>query len=94
MKDLPDTPRRRAVALRYQHGVDQAPVVVAAGQGTIADKIVTIAQEHNVPLYQDPDLVELLSTVDLGRSIPTDLYKAVAEILAYVYTINQTSLKR
>ena len=79
MKDLPDTPRRRC-CLRYQHGVDQAPVVVAAGQGTIADKIVTIAQNIMSSL-SGPRSGRTASTVDLGRSIPTDLYKAVAEIL-------------
>ncbi|RJP23340.1 MAG: hypothetical protein C4527_20540 [Candidatus Omnitrophota bacterium] len=82
------TPRKRAVALRYKQGDDAAPVVVAKGRGAVADKIIAIAQEHDIPLYQDPDLVEILSSIDLGNFIPHDLYKAVAEVLAFVYRMN------
>ncbi len=83
-----ETARKRVVALRYKQGEDLAPVVVAKGRGTIADKIIAIAEEHNIPLYQDPDLVEILSRVDLGNIVPSDLYKAVAEVLAFVYRMN------
>lgn len=86
----PNTPqRRRAVAVRYRQGEDPAPIVVAAGQGAIADRIIAIAEEHDIPLYRDPDLVEILSKVDLGRVIPPDLYRAIAEVLAFVYRMNQ-----
>ncbi len=80
--------RTRAVALRYKQGEDAAPLVVAKGQGAIADKIIAIAEQHDIPLYQDPDLVEILTTIDLGHHIPTDLYQAVAEVLAFVYRMN------
>lgn len=80
--------RRKAVALRYQPGEDAAPVVVAKGAGVIADRILAIAEKHNIPFYQDPDLVEILSSIDLGNLIPPELYKAVAEALIFVHQIN------
>jgi flagellar biosynthesis protein len=81
--------RKKAVAIRYQAGDDPAPVVVAKGTGAIAEKILALAQEHQVPIYEDPDLLELLATLDLGQVIPPDLYQAVAEVLAFVYQMNQ-----
>ncbi len=84
----PFNPKKRAVALRYQQGEDDAPVVVAKGKGLIADKIIALAEEYDIPLYQDPDLVEVLSTIDLGHMIPVELYQAVAEVLAFVYRMN------
>ena len=85
--------RRRAVALRYVQGEDEAPRVVAKGEGSIAEKIIAIAKENNIPLHEDPDLVEVLGSIDLGHLIPPDLYKAVAEILAFVYRLNNKFLK-
>lgn len=82
--------RKRAVALRYDSASGEAPTVSAKGQGQIAERIIALAEEHNVPLYEDPDLVEVLSSIDLGREIPADLYKAVAEVLAFVYRMNGT----
>ena len=91
----PTVPRRlRAVALRYQQNEDTAPVVIAKGKGRIAEKILAIAEEHDIPLYQDPDLVEVLSSLDLGHLIPPEMYKAVAEVLAFVYRMNSTFPKQ
>jgi len=84
--------RRRAVALRYRRGEDIAPVVVAKGAGLLADRIIEVAKEHNIPIYEDPDLVEVLAKIDLGRVIPPELYQAVAEVLAFVYNLNQKML--
>ncbi|MBD3266579.1 FhlB domain-containing protein [bacterium] len=81
--------RTRAVALRYNVGDDPAPVVVAKGAGSIAERILALAEEHEIPIYEDPDLAEILSKIDLGHTIPPDLYKAVAEVLAFVYRMNQ-----
>ena len=80
--------RRRAVALRYEQGQDEAPRVIAKGHGVIAERIIAIAEAHQILLYQDPDLVEILCTIDLGHVIPPELYKAVAEVLAFVYRMN------
>ncbi|MEW6237184.1 MAG: EscU/YscU/HrcU family type III secretion system export apparatus switch protein [Candidatus Omnitrophota bacterium] len=81
--------RQRAVALRYLPGEDDAPVVVAKGKGFIADKIIAIAEANAIPLYQDPDLVEILSAINLSAAIPPELYQAVAEVLAFVYRMNE-----
>jgi len=58
---------------------------VAKGQGIIAERIIEIAGEHNIPLKRDPALIEVLSQLDLDQEIPTELYRAVAEVLAYIY---------
>ncbi len=79
--------RKKAVALQYRHQVDRAPKVVAKGQGIIAERIMEIAAEHNIPLKRDPALIEVLSKMDLDQEIPPELYRAVAEILAYVYNM-------
>lgn len=87
-------PRKKAVALRYKSDEDPAPVIVAKGSGTIAERILDLAEEHDIPLYEDPDLVEVLSAIDLGRVIPPDLYQAVAEVLAFVYQVNSNARKQ
>ena len=78
----------RAVALKYQPGTDPAPKIMAKGQGNIADKIIAIAREHNIYVHTDPDLIEVLSQLDLHAAIPPDLYVVVAELLAFVYSLN------
>jgi flagellar biosynthesis protein len=77
----------RAAALKYNRGDDSAPKMIAKGRGKVAEKIVEIAREHNVPIKEDKDLVEFLSTLDLYQEIPQELYKAVAEILAFIYFV-------
>lgn len=81
--------RKKAAALRYDAKKDAAPKVVAKGSGKIAERILQIAKEHNVPIKDDPQLVEVLSTVDLYQEIPPELYRAVAEILAFVYRMTK-----
>ncbi len=83
------SPRRKAVALGYEAGTDSAPRIVAKGSGLLADRIVELAQEHGVPVHGDPDLMTLLSQVDVGTEIPESLYRAVAEVLAFLYRVNQ-----
>jgi len=62
--------------------------VVAKGQGIIAERIIEIAAEHHIPLKRDPALIEVLSKMDLDQEIPPELYRAVAEVLAYVYKMS------
>jgi flagellar biosynthesis protein len=81
---------KRAAALKYRSGVDRAPRLIARGSGWLAEKIIETAREHNIPLKEDPPLVEILSTLDLYQEIPPDLYKAVAEILVFIYKMNNT----
>jgi flagellar biosynthesis protein len=81
--------RRKAVALRYNQEQDAAPRVVARGYGLTAERIIEIAREHNVQIHEDPDLAAVLAKLDINTQIPEDLYAAVAEVLAFVYRLNQ-----
>ncbi|KXK33990.1 EscU/YscU/HrcU family type III secretion system export apparatus switch protein [bacterium] len=84
-----ETPRKRAVALRYDPVEDPAPRLVAKGQGHVAERILEIAREHGIHIHEDPDLVEVLAALDLGQLIPEELYEALAEILAFIYRLNR-----
>ena len=75
--------KKKAVALLYDPK-HQAPQVVAAGQGVLADKIIETAKESDVPLYKDTNLTETLLKLDIGDCIPPELYGVVAEILVFV----------
>jgi flagellar biosynthesis protein len=78
-------PPKKAVALSYTPETNSAPVVVAKGKGAVAERILETAKEHNVPVQEDPSLVEVLSQLDLEQEIPPELYKLVAEIMSFVY---------
>lgn len=90
--DTPDTPesdeRTLAVALAYAPG-DSAPRVVAKGRGIIAEAIIARAREHDIYVHQSSEMVALLMQVDLDARIPPQLYLAVAELLAWLYRIEQ-----
>ncbi|MEW6603021.1 MAG: EscU/YscU/HrcU family type III secretion system export apparatus switch protein [Nitrospirota bacterium] len=79
----------KAAALKYIHGKDTAPKLVAKGRGKVAEKIIELAKAHGIPLQEDKELVEFLSMLDLYQEIPPDLYRAVAEILAFVYSLKK-----
>jgi len=78
-----------AAAITYDGKTDQAPRVTAKGRGDIADKIIELAKKNNIPLKKDPALVQILSRLDIDEEIPPELYRAVAEILAFVYNLNE-----
>jgi flagellar biosynthetic protein FlhB len=80
-------PTHLAVAIRYDSKKMDSPIVVAKGAGHLAMKIREIAREHNIPLVENPPVARLLHKLDLGEHIPEDLFKAVAEILAHVYSL-------
>jgi flagellar biosynthesis protein len=82
---MPDKPRR-ASALRYE-GLG-APKLVASGQGRIADRIVAVARAAGLPIREDAALVDALAGLDLGQEVPEDLYAAVAETLAWAYSLD------
>ncbi len=86
-----DPPRALAVALKYAPG-DAAPKVVAKGRGLIAEEIISRAKEHGVYVHESPELVALLSNVDLDDQIPPALYVAVAELLAWLYRVERQEL--
>jgi flagellar biosynthesis protein len=81
--------RKKAAALRYIQKKDSAPKVIAKGSGIMAEKILQIAREYDIPIKEDVHLVEVLSTIDLYQEIPPELYKAVAEILVFVYRMTK-----
>ena len=74
-----------AVALKYDG--ENAPKVTAKGSEEIAEQIIALAREHNVPLSENKELVSLLSTLELGEEIPEMLYLAVAEVIAFAYML-------
>lgn len=77
--------RRKAVALRFRPDQHRAPVVLGKGEGLVADRLLEIAHRHGIPVREDPDLVQVLSKLDLNNEIPDHVYRAVARILAFVY---------
>lgn len=91
MSDELDRARRRAIALRYDAARDSAPKVIARGRGYTAEKIVELARQHGLPVHHDPDLAALLAELEVNQEIPEDLYKAVAEVLAFVYRLSRKS---
>jgi len=78
----------KAAALKYEHGKDSVPRLIAKGRGKVAEQIIEIARAHNIPVEEDQELVEFLSMLDLYQEIPPEMYMAVAEILAFVYSLN------
>ncbi|ABI68781.1 EscU/YscU/HrcU family type III secretion system export apparatus switch protein [Syntrophomonas wolfei] len=79
----------KAVALRYDMEKDEVPVVVAKGQGFIAEKIKKVARESGVPIKEDRELADYLMALDLYEEIPPELYAVVAEILAFIYRMDK-----
>jgi flagellar biosynthesis protein len=78
-------PPPRAVALYYDG--QRAPRVTAKGQGRVAERILELAREHDVPLHADAALVGLLARIELGDEIPETLYRAVAQVIAFAYLV-------
>ncbi len=89
MAEQPDPappPLRTAVALRYDGR--SAPRVIAKGKGEIAEQILALARENDIPLHEDLELVTLLAQLELDSEIPPALYIAVAEVIAFAYRIS------
>lgn len=83
---------KKAVALAYQKG-EQAPKVIASGKGHVADRIIDIAEEQNVPIHKDERLADSLSELEIGEYIPPELYEVVAEVLVYVDDMDRIKSK-
>ena len=79
-----DTPRR-AVALSYDGR--RAPTVSASGEHALAEEIIAIARAHDIPLFENPELSALLSELELGEEIPEVLYRCIAQIIAFAYSM-------
>lgn len=78
---------QKAAALRYEPN-QGAPQVIAKGRGLVAEKIIENAKEHDIPIYEEPQLVEILNELEIGEQIPPALYEVVAEILTFVSSID------
>ncbi len=84
----PFNPAQQAIALAYETG-DLAPKVVAKGRGLIADQIITRAREHGIFVHESKELVSLLMQVDLDDHIPPALYQVIAELLSWLYQLEE-----
>ena len=78
----------KAAAITYDAEKDRAPRLVAKGSGLIAEKIIEIARQHDIPMVKDENLVQVLEALDLDTEIPPELYRAIAEVLAFIYRLN------
>lgn len=89
--DKEKKPRRKAaVALGYDPNRDDAPRVLAAGQGELAEALLKIAEAHNIPVHADHPLAEALVRLEVGAAVPPELYAAVAEVLAFLWRLETT----
>jgi flagellar biosynthesis protein len=79
---------QKAIALKYDIEKDNAPKITAKGKGETASNIIKIAKEHDIPIKEDEDLIELLSQIDIDKEIPGSMYKAVAEIFSFIYDLS------
>lgn len=77
---------QQAVALAYEHG-DFSPKVVASGRGIVAEQIIHAAKENDIHIHESKELVSLLMQIDLDDYVPEEMYRAIAEILAWVYEL-------
>ena len=85
---MSNKPIRKAAAIHYDQAKNMAPRVVAKGKGHIAEQIVRLARENNVPLHEDRNLANVLEAMELELEIPAELYRAVAEVLVFIYRLN------
>lgn len=90
--DQRPTKKRQAIALEYNPNED-APKVIASGQGVLADRIIEKAKESNVPVHKDDKLADTLSRLEIGEMIPPELYEVVAEILVFVDAMDKIRQK-
>ena len=96
MEDLSskDKENLQAIAIKYDKDSKKAPTIVASGRGKIAKQIVTLAEENQIPMLEDPKLSKLLSSLRIKSEIPANLFKVVAEILAFIFYLEKMASKR
>lgn len=80
---------KKAAALKYDMEKDDAPKLIAKGKGDIAEKIIETAAEHDIPIQEEQDIIEVLTRLNIGEEIPEKLYEAVAEILSFIYLLEE-----
>ena len=93
MKEKVRRSLKKAIALKYEPPKHEAPIVTAKGQGIVAERIIAIAKKQRIPIKDDPDLIQILSQLELGEQIPHPVYQVVAEIFAFIYHLNKSYQK-
>ena len=97
MADVPDAdviitnPTHLSVAIKYDPDTMDSPKILAKGADHVAMRIREIARENEIPLVENPPVARLLHKLDLGASVPEEMFKAVAEILAHVYSLKNSA---
>jgi len=86
--------KRTAIAMRYDIDKDVAPVILAAGRGDFAEEILKVAEDNRIPFYEDKGLADLLLKLEVDTEVPQELYLLVAEILAFIFRLDQMASKR
>ncbi|MGM9927498.1 MAG: EscU/YscU/HrcU family type III secretion system export apparatus switch protein [Bacillus sp. (in: firmicutes)] len=86
--------RKGAIVLKYDQENDNAPKLVGKGKGKIAESIIELAKDNDIPIQEDASLTELLGKLNINESIPSELYEAVAEVFAYIYNVDREVGKR
>jgi flagellar biosynthesis protein len=84
-------PDLQVAALRYEPDSENAPRMVAHGRGHAAQRIMEMAEQHDLPVRRDPTLVSILGALDVGAEIPPELYGVIAEVLAWAYHVDQAA---
>ena len=79
---------KKAASLQYDKKSSNAPKLTAYGKGSIASNIIDVAKQHNIPIKKDEDMLNMLSVIEVNEEIPTELYKAVAEVFSFIYGIS------
>jgi flagellar biosynthesis protein len=87
----PAPPDLEVAALSYDASEDHAPRLVAHGRGHTAQRILELAEQHDLPVRKDPTLVSILGALDVGAEVPPDLYGVIAEVLAWAYHADQAA---
>jgi flagellar biosynthesis protein len=83
---------KKAVSMLYNQEGNNSPTITAKGKGEVANNIIKIATQNDIPIKQDQDLVNMLMELELNKEIPTELYQAVAEVFSYIYNLTQDKI--
>ncbi|HEY5717964.1 MAG TPA: EscU/YscU/HrcU family type III secretion system export apparatus switch protein [Motiliproteus sp.] len=84
-----DNPSPTPIAVALTYDEERPPFLSAKGRGLIAEEILRIARENNIVVHEDPTLVETLALLELGQQIPESLFKAIAEVIAFAYSLRE-----
>ncbi|MFW6035625.1 MAG: EscU/YscU/HrcU family type III secretion system export apparatus switch protein [Halothermotrichaceae bacterium] len=79
--------KQKAAALKYDINKDNAPRIIASGKGDLAKKVLEAAQKNDIPIKENQDIVDILVKLNIGEEIPPELYQAIAEILSFIYRL-------